>query len=124
MLAVPFTLEFEAGHWAPGGHAYRLALDCPELGTSIEPPVVRLDVDPAERRFEERVWLRFDGPSTSQLSPANLEAVNPGQATGAVMTLVGLTPADAELAVADCSATVTYDGEEPVMLATGQPFIP
>ena len=123
-LAVQFTLEFEPGHWSSGDHAYRLALVCPQLGTLIEPPVVRFEVDPAQQVFERRVWLRFDGPSTTRLSPANLSAVNPDQATGAVMTLVGLTPADAETAIVDCSGTVVYDGNDPEELTPGEPFIP
>ena len=123
-MAVPFTLEFDPGHWTSGRHAYRLALECPELGTSIEPPVVRFEVDPAERLFDERVWLRFDGPSMTRLSPSDRSAINPRQATGAVLTLVGLTPDEAMTAADDCSSTVVYDGNEPEELAPGEPFIP
>ena len=123
-LAVPFTREFEPGHWAVGRHAYRLALACPRLDALIEPSVVRFDVDPAGPLIEDRVWLRFDGPSTSPMSPTNLAAINPDQATGAVMTLVGLSPTDARLAVTDCTATVVYDGNNPEELAAGEPFTP
>ena len=58
------------------------------------------------------------------MSPSNLAAVNPGQATGAVMTLVGLTRTDAQLAVTDCMATVVYDGKDPEELVAGEPFTP
>jgi hypothetical protein len=124
MLAVQFTRTFDAGHWDPGNHGYRLAVTCPELGTEIEPPVVRFNVDPVERLVDERVWLRFDGLSTTSLSPADLTAINPDQPTTAVMTLVGLTQAQAATAVADCAASVVYDGSEPRSLVAGEPFTP
>ncbi len=123
-VAVPFTLEFEPGHWDSGSHAYRLALECPQLGTTIEPPVVRFDVDPSAPHLADPVWLRFDGLSTTSLSPADLAAIHPGQATVAVMTVVGLTGAEAEVAVEDCSATVVYDGKDPERLPPAEPFIP
>lgn len=123
-LAVPFTLEYEPGHWAPGRHAYRLTLSCPQLGAAIEPSVLRLDVDPAQQLFDERVWLRFDGPSTSPMSPSNLASIHPDQATGAVMTLVGLTPNDAARAITDCAATIVFDGNDPEELGAGDPFTP
>lgn len=122
--AVQFTVEFAAGHWASGDHGYRVGVDCPDLGIDIEPPVSRFTVDDTEPLFDERVWLRFDGPSTTTLSPSNLTGINPEQPTGAVITLTGLTEPQAATAVGDCSAVVVYDGNEPVELTAGEPFIP
>ena len=123
-MAVQFTRGFAPGHWEPGPHGYRLGVSCTELEIALEPPVIRFDAEPSQAVLDEPVWLRFDGPSPTSLSPSDHSAIHPDQATVAVMTLVGLTVAEAELAVTDCAATVVYDGNDAERLDPGEPFIP
>ncbi|HVR32712.1 MAG TPA: hypothetical protein VMS74_08380 [Acidimicrobiia bacterium] len=121
VLAVSFTRTFPAGFWELGAHAYRLVIVCPTQ--RVGPPVVRFEVSEDAARFGE-VYLRFDGPGTSLLSPADLAAIHPADTTVAVVTLAGMTESDAEEARSECEATVVYDGREPDQLEPGTPFSP
>ncbi|MDX1447814.1 MAG: hypothetical protein R3246_02025 [Acidimicrobiia bacterium] len=120
-LAVAFTRTFEPGWWTPGDHAYRLVIVCPSQ--RVGPPVVRFEVSEDAPRADP-VYLRFDGPGRSLLSPADLPAVHPEDVTVAAITIAGLTPEAAEDARTDCDASVVYDGLDPEPLDAGVPFSP
>lgn len=120
-FAVSFTRTFPPGFWAEGDHAYRMVIVCP--AQNVGPPVVRFEVaDDAER--VETAYLRFDGPGRNLLAPADLPAVHPDDTTVAVVTLAGMTPAEAASARTDCTGTVVYDGLDPESLEPGEPFSP
>lgn len=120
-LAVSFTRTFPAGTWTTGEHAYRLVIVCPTQ--RVGPPVVRFEVsDDAPR--SDPVYLRFDGPGRSVLSPSDLTAVHPDDVTVAVITVAGLDADDAEEARSECDASVVYDGGDPERLEPGAPFSP
>lgn len=120
-LAVSFTRDFPPGFWEAGSHAYRLVLTCPTQ--NFDPPVVRFTVTPDAPQVET-VFLRFDGPGRSPLSPSDLGSVHPDDPTVAVVTLAGMTEADADEARARCHGTVVYDGQDPVPLVPGAYFTP
>lgn len=120
-LAVSFTRTFPAGTWTTGDHAYRLVIVCPTQ--RVGPPVVRFQVSEEAPRADP-VYLRFDGPGRSLLSPADLPAIHPDDVTVAVVTVAGLTPADAEEARSECDGSVVYDGGDPEQLEPGAPFSP
>lgn len=120
-LAVSFTRTFPAGTWTTGDHAYRLVIVCPTQ--RVGPPVVRFQVSEDAPRSDP-VYLRVDGPGRNLLSPADLSAVHPDDVTVAVITVAGLTPADAEEARSECGASVVSDGGDPEPLEPGAPFSP
>jgi hypothetical protein len=120
-FAVSFTRTFPPGFWEEGEHAYRMVIICP--AQSVGPPVVRFEVaDDAQR--VGTAYLRFDGPGRHLLSPADLSAVHPDDVTVAVVTLAGMTEAEAENARTDCSGTVVYDALDPEPLEAGELFSP
>lgn len=120
-FAVSFSRAFPPGFWEPGDHAYRLVVECPSQ--RLAPPVVRFTVDPAAPSVGTS-YLRFDGVSTTVLSPADLPGVNPSDATEAVVTLVGMSEVEADEARSGCSGTVIWDGLDPEPLDAGAVFSP
>lgn len=120
-LAVSFTRTFPPDFWEAGDHGYRLILECPSQ--RLAPPVMRFTADPAAATVGT-TYLRFDGPSSAVLSPADLADVNPSDTTVAVLTLVGMTEAGAEDARQECTGTVIYDGLDPEPLEPGAVFSP
>lgn len=120
-FAVSFTRTFPPEFWEPGPHAYRLVITCP--ARQVGPPVVRFEVS-EDAPSSGTVYLRFDGPGRSILSPADLAAVNPDDTTVAVVTLAGMNEIAAEEAREDCDGTVVYDGLDPESLEPGPPFSP
>ncbi|MEX2422802.1 MAG: hypothetical protein WD990_02385 [Acidimicrobiia bacterium] len=119
--AVSFTRTFPPGFWEEGDHAYRMVIVCP--AQNVGPPVVRFTVSEDAPQVGT-VYLRFDGPGRHLLSPADLPAVHPDDTTVAVVTLAGMTEADAEEARTDCDGSVIHDGLDPESLEPGGPFSP
>jgi hypothetical protein len=120
-LAVSFTRQFPPGFWSEGEHAYRMVITCPTQ--QVGPPVVRFTVS-ADAPRVDTVYLRFDGPGTNLLSPADLASVHPDDSTVAAVTLAGMTEEAANEAIARCHGTVVYDGLDPEPLEPGTPFSP
>ncbi len=120
-MAVSFTRTFEPGFWTDGEHAYRLVITCP--ARSVGPPPVSFSVSAQSDRVDT-AYLRTDGPGRSPLSPADLSSVHPDDTTVAVVTLAGMTQADAENARQVCNGTVVYDALDPEPLEPSHPFSP
>ena len=119
--AVSFTRTFPPGFWEEGEHAYRMVMVCP--AQNVGPPVVRFEVSDDAPQVGT-VYLRFDGPGRHVLSPADLPNVHPDDTTVAVVTLAGMTEAEAEGARTDCDGSVVYDGLDAEALEPGEPFSP
>lgn len=119
--AVSFQRQMDP--WPEGLHGYRLRVTCPD-GTDIHPSARSFNVAPTETLVDDAVYLRFDGPGTGFMAPANLRNINPGQDTVAVITLTSMTESEAASARESCEATIVYDGSDPVLLEPSEPFVP
>ena len=107
--SVAFMHEFGDGLWDEGDHVYQLALNCPEIEAApIDTPPIFFEVSPLNVPVDH-VYLRLSGPADSRLGPPNVGALNPAQATTALVTILGLSESQAQQAMQSCSGRVTWD---------------
>lgn len=127
LWAISFTFEFPADFWALGQHQYGFFMECPELGQLQSSSEFRFfQVTNAAPTFAQPVYLRLGGLSTGPLEPINVEAINPSQATIAMLTILGITEEQA-LSAADptaCQIVFGWDGMRAENLLAGAPFQP
>lgn len=124
MWAVSFTHRFGEGFWQRGPHTYAMELECDAI---IDVPMTT-----GERGFSsipgaptfELVYLRPSGLGTTVLGPTGLAVVDPGQATVAVITVVGISNEDDARAAIDCQGSVRVDGDPAMPLSFQEPFRP
>lgn len=125
--AVSFSFEFPSDFWAVGQHQYGFFMNCPELGQLDAAGEWRFfQVTNAAPSFQAPIYFRLAGLSTGPLDPINVDAINPGQATVAVVTILGISEEQA-LGAADsaaCEIVFGWDGMQAENLVAGEPFQP
>lgn len=125
--AVSFFYEFPEEFWPIGQHQYGFFLDCPELGQVESSGDWRFfQVTNATPSFEAPIFLRLGGLSTGVLDPINVDAINPSQATVAVITILGISEQQAVDAAGsrECEMVVGWDRRQAEPLVASQPFQP
>lgn len=122
--AVGFSHDFGPGFWSEGPHVYRLVLDCPEVvDEPVQTDISFFSVRSDAPAFDDEVYLRAAGLSTSPLGPIDVNLVNDGQETTALLTVIGLTQDQVDLA-ADCEGEVEFDDGQAEPMLPGDPFRP
>lgn len=123
--AVPFSHEFGPGFWAEGPHVYQLLFDCPEAldEEQVASELRFFGVGPDFPTFDQPVHLRLQGLSTTTIGPPDVQVVNTEQETTALLTVVGLSDAEAE-AAEGCVGEVQWDDGQSAPLEPGAPFRP
>lgn len=125
--AISFSYEFPGDFWPVGQHQYGFFMDCPELGQLESAGEWRFfQVTNAAPSFEQPIYFRLAGLSTGSLDPINVDAINPGQATIAVVTILGISEEQALAATdsATCEIVFGWDGMRAENLIAGEPFRP
>ncbi len=125
--AIPFVYEFPEGTWGVGFHRYALRVDCPILGEySIAGEWRDFVTDSTHATLNTPVFLRLGGLSTSTLGPPNIRAIHPDQFTVAIVTLIGVTEEQAQIAAEsdNCIAMVSWDGINLAELEASAPYQP
>ena len=122
--AVLFTHDFPSGAWDQGAHAYELALACdPILDEPLRTGTIAFIVSPSEV-FDQQVYLRVVGLSHDLTGPQTLTSIDPGQATTAALTIIGVSENAAGEAAQSCAGAIYFDDEEPLPLLAHEPFRP
>ncbi len=123
--AISFSHEFPEDAWGVGTHRYQFFVHCPIITTEdVSTDWIYFDVLEDGQVADEMVYFRLAGLSTGILTPINLNAIQVGQKTTAVITFVGVTEHVAEMAAENCEALVRWDDKPPQILTIGEVFIP
>jgi hypothetical protein len=122
--AVPFSVDFPAGYWTEGKHVYSIELICPILETELQTPDLEFDVSRFLAVFDGTIHLRLGGLSTTAVGAIDTGAINPGQTTRAIVTVIGAGRDAAEQAVDECAGLLHADGGEPIRMPPGTLFRP
>lgn len=123
--AVSFSHEFGPGFWAEGPHVYQLLFDCSEAldEDEVESELRFFAAGPDFPTFDQQIHLRLQGLSTSTMGPPDVQVVSTEQETAALLTVVGLSDAEAE-AAGGCAGEVQWDDGQSARLEPGEPFRP
>ncbi|HUG32131.1 MAG TPA: hypothetical protein VMM14_04495 [Acidimicrobiia bacterium] len=122
--AVGFSHRFGPEFWGEGPHVYRLVLDCPDVvDEPVETDISFFAVRSDAPTFDDDVYLRAAGLSTSRLGPIDVNFVNVAQETAALLTVIGLTQEQVDLA-ADCEGEVEFDDGQAEPMLPEDPFRP
>lgn len=123
--AISFEYPFPSSFWNEGSHRYGFLIDCPIL---LEENITGEwrwfnTVDEAQL-FESPIFLRLGGLSHGLLAPIVIDTIHPEQATIAVVTILGVTLENAELATSspDCEVLIRWDDKATEILSAGEPF--
>jgi hypothetical protein len=125
--SVGFQYEFPPGRLAEGTHRYALLIHCPVVFSEDEHYGWHIfDISQEAPAQVGPVYLRLFGLSSDPLSAAPLAraVVHPTQPLVAVVHLVGLTRAAAEMAASSCELFVAWDSTGRQLLKAGEPFQP
>lgn len=125
--AISFEYRFPAGFWSTGNHEYTLESNCPNLrGTDGNPfygIITRTFlVSEDAALLPGDVYFRISGLRDGIFESQEVEKVHPQQTTTAVLSLIENTRSEAELAITDCTITISWDGGIPKQLTPGLPF--
>ncbi|MBC8508171.1 MAG: hypothetical protein ISR58_06380 [Anaerolineales bacterium] len=122
--AISFSHEFPEDAWGLGTHRYHFFVHCPIITDDVSTDWVYFEVLDEEEPSSETVFLRISGLSSGILTPININAIQMGQKTTAVITFLGVTEHIAEMAADNCEALVRWDDKSPQLLTIGETFIP
>ena len=123
--AISFKHEFPEDAWAVGTHRYHFFVHCPIITQDdLSTEWVYFEVIDEGNPSEYMVYFRLSGLSSGILTPININAVQIGQKTTAVITFLGVTEHIAEMAAENCEALVRWDDKPPQLLTMGETFIP
>ena len=125
--AISFEYPFPENFWNVGYHRYGFYIECPLLNQdNFGSEWRRFIVDEEVPKYDSPVYLRLAGLSYGPLAPITTDSINPGQATIAVVTLLGVTEDDAKLATTspDCVILMNWDAVSTEVLTPGEPFQP
>ncbi|HEY44439.1 MAG TPA: hypothetical protein G4O11_10710 [Anaerolineae bacterium] len=125
--AISFDHPFPDNFWNVGDHRYGFYIDCPLLiQGSYGGEWIWFHVTEEVPKFDDPVYLRLGGLSYGPIAPITTDAINPGQATIAVVTLLGVTEEDAKLSTTspDCVVLMRWDEVSTEFLLPGEPFQP
>lgn len=125
--AIIFEYRFPAGFWSIGTHEYTLEGNCPNLKDTDGNPLYGIwtqtfDVAENAALLPGDVYFRLSGLRDAPLDAQVVERINPQQTTTAAWSLIEMTQFDAELAVTDCTVTISWDGGTSKSLKPGLPF--
>lgn len=120
--AISFEYRFPAGFWSVGTHEYTLEGSCPNLKDASGIWTNTFDVAENAPLLPGDVYFRLGGLRDASLDAQTVERINPQQTTTAAWSLIEMPQSDAELAVRDCTVTITWDGGIPKQLTSGLPF--
>jgi len=125
--AISFEYQFPSNPWSVGMHEYTIENSCPNVdidgtGTHSASHTQTFEVSESAAVLPGNAYLRISGLTDKPLDAQLLENIKPLQTTIAVWTLIGMTQAQAELAVTDCTVTVSWDGGTAKQLQPGLPF--
>jgi hypothetical protein len=125
--AISFEYSFPSNFWDKGTHLYGFFVDCPTL---IEETIGGewrwFNATDEAQLFESPIFLRLAGLSHGLLAPIEIDTIHPEQATIAVVTILGVTLENVELATSspDCEVLIRWDDKTPKNLVAGEPFQP
>lgn len=122
--AVAFQFEAPSDLWAVGPHRYRIQLHCPEILEDRVTEWIYFDVTEDVELLPTPVYFRMEGLSTGQLDEINLLDVHPQQENIAVVTLIGLTEDNVDLAVQNCAVFFRWDNDFIRVMEPQEPFLP
>jgi hypothetical protein len=125
--AISFEYPFPDEFWSLGTHRYSFYIECPTLNQNAFGGEWRyFDVSEEVPKYDTPIYLRLAGLSYGPLAPITTDSINPGQATVAVVTLIGVSEEDAKRATtsADCTIIMNWDGISTEILVPGEPFQP
>jgi hypothetical protein len=125
--AISFEYQFPSNPWSVGMHEYTIENSCPNVdidgtGTHSASHTQTFEVSESAAVLQGNAYLRISGLTDKPLDAQLLENIKPLQTTIAVWTLIGMTQEQAELAVTDCTVTVSWDGGTAKQLQPGLPF--
>ncbi|HEY46544.1 MAG TPA: hypothetical protein G4O14_07150 [Anaerolineae bacterium] len=127
--AISFEYSFPESFWSVGDHRYGFYVDCPLLfQESYGSDWVWFHATDEEIMpiYELPVYLRLGGLSFGPLAPISMDTIRHEQATTAVVTLLGITEEDANLATtsSNCAILMNWDGGSTQFMTPGEPFQP
>jgi hypothetical protein len=123
--AISFEYPFPSGFWNEGAHRYGFLIDCPILlEESIAGEWRWFNTVEEAQLVESPIFLRLGGLSYGLLAPIDRDTIHPEQTTIAVVTILGVTLEDAELAISspDCEVLIRWDDKATEILSAGEPF--
>lgn len=121
--AVPYRYEFPKDWlWSVGPHSYTLTLDCPGSARDVDASA-QFAVSRDARPTSLAVYLRPEGPFSSDLLPLPATVIHPSQPTLALVTLIRLDFSEAQaLSGAACVGEITWDFTGLATLVAGEPY--
>ena len=123
--AISFSYQFPEDAWGLGTHRYHFFVHCPIITQDdVSTEWVYFEVLDDDEPSTDTVFLRLSGLSSGILTPININAIQTGQKTTAVITFLGVTEHIAEIAADNCEALVRWDDKSPQLLTIGETFIP
>lgn len=122
--ALAFQFEIPPDLWAVGPHRYRIQVHCPDILEDFTTDWIYFDVVEDVQLQPSPVYLRLDGLSTGQLDPINLKDIHPQQESIAVISLIGLTEENIDLAIENCACLFRWDNDFIRVMEPQEPFLP